>query len=233
MSTRKLITLVATGIGLGCSGATGPASAPHHGGHGAHGATPAHHHRFDDPEHWSKQFDDPARAAWQKPDEVVRLMGIEPGMRVADIGAGTGYFLPLLSPAVGAEGAVLALDIEPKLVEFMKARAEREGLANVTAEAVAPDDPKLAPASVDRILIVDTWHHIDGRGAYAAKLQAALRPGGRLVIVDFTADSPHGPPPEHRLSTDEISATLRAAGLEPEVLEESLPYQYVVVGHRR
>jgi predicted methyltransferase len=226
---------------LACAGAAGPAAGPAsgpaaghaHGGHG-HGHDHGKHmsHAFDDPEAWAKQFDDPARDAWQKPQEVVALMALAPGQTAADIGAGTGYFLPHLSAAVGPEGRVLGLDIEPKLVAYMRARAEKAGLANVAAQQVAPDDPGLPPASVDRILIVDTWHHIEARAAYAAKLRAALRPGGAVFIVDFTEDSPHGPPPEYRLSAAAVRATLLAAGLEAEVLEESLPNQYVVRGRR-
>ncbi|MCA9554990.1 MAG: methyltransferase domain-containing protein [Myxococcales bacterium] len=213
--------------------ASGPADGPHaHGDHG-HGDHGRHmEHAFDDPEAWAKRFDDPARDAWQKPEEVVALMALSPGQTAADIGAGTGYFLPHLSRAVGPEGKVLGLDIEPKLVAYMNARAAKEGLANVEAKQVAPDDPGLSPASVDRVLIVDTWHHIDRRGEYAQKIRAGLRPGGALFVVDFTLDSPHGPPAEFRLSAESVRDTLLAAGFEAEVLEETLPNQYVVRGRR-
>jgi len=93
-------------------------------------------HRFKNPAQWAARFDDPKRDSWQKPKRVVELLGIKPGMTVADVGAGTGYFLPHLSGAVGAKGKVLARDIEPGMVRYMTERAEREKLANVTAERV-------------------------------------------------------------------------------------------------
>lgn len=153
-------------------------------------------------------------------------------MVVADLGAGTGYFLPHLSRAVGENGRVLALDVEPNLVDHMKKRVEKDGLANVEVQLIPTDDPKLEPGSVDVVLIVDTWHHIDARSAYAGKLAAALKPGGRVVVVDFTMDSPEGPPKKHRLPPDAVEKELAGGSLKPETLASSLPRQYVVVGRR-
>jgi predicted methyltransferase len=87
--------------------------------------------------------------------------------------------------------------------------------------------------SVDRILVVDVWHHIDGRGAYAAKLREALKPGGKVFVVDFELSATHGPPAEHRLSSGTVERELAAAGLVAETLTETLPDQYIVVGTRR
>jgi len=216
---------------LGC------AAAPACGGHsGADAAQHRHQgtidHRFDDAERWAKQFDDPTRDAWQKPEHVVLLLEIARGMVVADIGAGTGYFLPHLSPAVGPEGTVLALDIEPDMIRYMDERARREGLDNVEARRVEPGDPGLAAASVDRILIVDTWHHIAQREAYAAKLAAALAPGGRVAIVDFTQETRRGPAPAHRVRPEQVARELEAGGLVAHIAAEDLPDQYVVVGEK-
>jgi len=205
---------------LGCGGG-------HH--HAEHGGAHDANHRFEDPEVWTKEFDDPEREAWQKPDEVVALMAIEPGMAVVDLGAGTGYFLPYLSSAVGPTGAVVGLDIEPKMVDFMVARAAKLGLANTTAQVVPADGPGLAAHSVDRILIVDTWHHLPEREVYTPKLAAALKEGGQLVIVDFTPESERGP--SHKLAAEDVVAELVAAGMEAVVLEETLPDQYIVVAH--
>lgn len=189
-----------------------------------------YHHDFSDAEHWSERFDSPERQEWQKPEEIVRLMEIEPGMTVADLGAGTGYFLSYLSEATGASGRVLALDVEEGLVHFMTERARREAWGNVEARRISPDDPGLEAGSVDRILIVNTWHHIDDRGAYSAKLRHALKPGGRVYVVDLTKESPTGPPPEHRLSAQRILGELGQGGLEAEILSETLPHQFIVVG---
>lgn len=201
-----------------------------HGDHTHGDSTKGFHHRFDDAEKWSKRFDDPKRDAWQMPETVVALATVEPGATVADIGAGTGYFLPHLSRAVGDDGRVLALDVEATLVAHMTKRIADEALENTTASVVAPDDPALAPDSVDRILVVDTWHHIDRRIDYTAKLRRALKAGGKLVVVDFTLDSPEGPPKEHRLAPEVVAKELEEAGLTATIAEEPLPRQYVVIG---
>jgi len=179
---------------------------------------------------YAHRLDEPSRDAWQRPEEVIELLECRPGMTAVDLGAGTGYFLRYLSVAVGDEGRVLALDIEPATIDWLLARIEREELRNVQPAVVTPDDPALAAHSVDRILIVNTWHHIAGRVDYAEKLVPPLRPGGLLLIVDFTMDSPEGPPPERRLTRNTVVAELEAAGFVVQILEESLPYHYVLVG---
>ena len=223
-----VIALLAGGL-YGCSGKS-TAMPPERADHGhQHGH---HHHRFDDAASWSKVFDDPARDAWQKPAVVVAAMGITSGMVVADVGAGTGYFEPHLSKAVGPSGRVLAIDLEPDMVRWIGERAKREGLTNVDAWVGAADDPKLTGSAVDRVLVVDTWHHVENRTAYAKKLAAALRPGGTVFIVDFTKESPHGPPAHARLTPEDVSADLRAAGLEPKRVEAGLPHQYMIGASR-
>jgi len=245
---RRLTILTLAALAQACSGgapasqtpATNTQPAPdanaHHDPHHHHDAHHHHHgpmvHGFTHAENWAKRFDAPGRDKWQKPEEVVALMAISPGMVVADIGAGTGYFLPHLSRAVGKNGKVWGLDISQDMVRYMKARVNKHGLDNVNPRLVKADDPLLGPASVDRILIVDTWHHIAERPAYARKLAAALRPGGKLVIVDFTAEAKHGPPKKFRLTPASVVAELSAAGLKPTIAKETLPAQYVIVADR-
>lgn len=189
-------------------------------------------HRFENANEWARVFDDPARDAWQKPAEVVAALKLAPGMRVADVGAGTGYFLPYLSKAVGPSGEVLGLDIEPDMVRYMKDRALEAGLTNVKATTIAADDPGLPLASVDRVLIVDTWHHIGAREAYVAKLASGLRPDGFVAIVDFTLETDKGPPRKHRVSPEQLIEELAAGGLVGQVVAETLPDQYIVIGRR-
>lgn len=189
-------------------------------------------HRFENAEQWAKEFDDPSRDEWQRPQAVVEAMEIRTGMTVADIGAGTGYFEPWLSRAVADSGTVLALDIEPDMVRYMKERAAREHLANVRPALVATDDPKLPAGGVDRILIVDTWHHIADREAYAGKLRVALKVGGKAFVVDFKMDAKHGPPPHHRLAPEQVARELAAGGLSAQIAATTLPEQYIVVGAR-
>ena len=214
---------------IGCAPSGSAANAPAAHAHGHHGGMPM---RFERADEWVEHFDDPARDAWQHPDDVLAALGLRAGMTVADVGAGTGYFTVRLARAV-PDGQVIATDIEPDMVRYLGERARREHLANVRPVLAAEGDPKLAPASVDRILVVDTWHHIADRARYTAGLAAALRPGGQLAIVDFTASSSHGPPKQHRLSPESVIAELRAAGLDAGLSPVHLPEQYIVVGVRR
>lgn len=225
-------------FGIALTAACGAAPPPEHAHGGEHATPPAHGtmhempHRFEHAEDWLGRFEGPARDAWQRPDEVVRLLAITPGMTVADVGTGTGYFLARLSRAVGPTGAVLALDVEADMIRYVRERATREALANVRADVVAPDDPRLPAGKVDRVLIVDTWHHVGDRDAYARKLAAGLVPGGAVYVVDFTMEAHEGPPPHARVKPDEVIATLAKAGLRAELVAEDLPEQYVVVGRR-
>jgi SAM-dependent methyltransferase len=187
-------------------------------------------HRFERADDWVQIFDDPKRDAWQQPDRVVAALAIAPGMTVADVGAGTGYFEPRLSAAVGAQGKVLAADVEPDMVRYLTERAARDKTPNVTAVLSTPDDPKLPAASVDRILIVDTWHHIPDRVAYTRKLAAALRPGGSVLVVDFTQETPRGPPKHHRIPPAQVASELEQGGLSATTVDAGLSDQFVVKG---
>lgn len=217
------LTLIACAGGAGAPVAPSSQPAPAH-----HGAM---HHRFDNADAWAKDFDDPARDAWQQPDRVLAALELGPKMTVVDIGAGTGYFAVRLARAV-PDGQVIATDIEPDMIRYMTERAKREQLGNLRAALTPPDDPQLAAGSIDRILVVDVWHHIENRTGYARALAAALRPGGKLAIVDFTMASSHGPPPQHRLAPDEILADLRATGLTASLSPTALPDQYIVIATR-
>jgi SAM-dependent methyltransferase len=236
-----LVCPLLAGCGAAAPPAPSPAPAEHaheHGGpghdheHGEHEHGPLVH-RFEDAARWAKDFDDPTRDAWQRPAEVIAAMKIAEGQTVADIGAGTGYFLPHLARAVGPKGKVLGLDIEPDMVRYMRERAARDGLVPVQARVVALDDPGLPAGGIDRVLIVDTWHHIDGRAAYAAKLRAGLAAGGAVFVVDFTLEAKRGPPAHHRLRPEQVMEELTAGGLDASLVEESLPDQYIVVGRRK
>jgi ubiquinone/menaquinone biosynthesis C-methylase UbiE len=215
-------SLIVLGIAA-CSHATpAPQTQPmHHHDH----AQPMHH-RFERADDWAKVFDDPARDAWQQPDKVVAALAITPGMTVADLGAGTGYFEARISAAVGPSGRVIAADVEPDMVRYLAERAAREKTPNVEAHLSQADDPKLD--AVDRILIVDTWHHIADREAYAKKLAAALKPGGFVLVVDFTQESDKGPPKEHRIPAAQVMAELQSAGLTAKLVDVGLPDQFVV-----
>lgn len=200
-------------------------------GHGDHGAHPGGHHdghhRFENAEEWARRFDDPARDAWQKPGDVVRGLGLTGGEVAADIGAGTGYFTMPLARAL-PQGKVIAVDVEKDMVRYLEERARKEGLTNVVPVLAPTDDPAL-PEPVDIVLLVDTVHHIEARPAYFAKVKQKLKPGGRVVVVDFKmGDIPVGPGEKMRITPDALTEEMQAAGLTlVSVDDATLPYQYI------
>jgi predicted methyltransferase len=184
--------------------------------------------QFKTPEDWSKVFDDPQRDAWQKPDEVMKLLAVGPGMTVVDIGAGTGYFARTLSRAVGPTGRVIATDVDPAMIRFLSQRIEREALTNVTPTLTQPSETGLPAGAVDRALIVDTWHYIEDRPDFARRLATALAPGGVVAVSGFNLDSRRSQPGHHGLPPADVVADLASAGFDAAVVAEDLPEQYVV-----
>jgi cyclopropane fatty-acyl-phospholipid synthase-like methyltransferase len=198
------------------------ARSPQQAGHPDH-----FEHRFEDAEAWAKSFDDPARDAWQMPDRVIEALQLRPGERVADLGAGTGYFSVRLARSPAAP-KVYAVDVEPSMVEYVRHRAMQEGLSNVFAVLASRDRSNL-PEPVDLVLIVDTYHHLPDRVAYFTALRGLLRPGGRIAIVDFRKGAPSGPPEEFRFTPAQISEELAKAGFRLEAQHEFLPRQIFLI----
>lgn len=196
-------------------------------GTSTHSCKPAFHRSFENAEAWAKKFDDPARDKWQKPDEVIQALKIAPADKIADIGAGTGYFSLRIAEA-HPDVSVIAADIEPGMIEYLKTQAEKKSLRNHEAVKVAADKPDL-PEAVNVVLIADTYHHIDNRVAYLQALKRVLLPNARVVIIDFTADSPEGPPPEYRLSKADVGEEMKKAGYSLIEDVQLLPYQYFLV----
>ena len=186
-----------------------------------------HQHTFRDAEKWAHVFDDPARDAWQKPHEVIQALGLQADARIADLGAGTGYFAARLANML-PQGRVYAVDIEPDMVRYLEARAKREGLGNVVALKGEPDDPRL-PEKVDLILLVNVYHHISDRASYFRRLRDSLRAGGRVAIVDFKLDSPAGPPRAARIAPATVRGEMKAAGYAETAAHPFLPYQYFLI----
>lgn len=175
------------------------------------------HHPPRSAEEYAKVLENPQRDAWQKPHEVIQALGIKPTDVIADIGAGSGYFARRFARHASK---VYAVDIDAKLLELAKG----DRIETVLASA---DDPKLPPASVNMIFICDVLHHIDKRPAYYQKLAQALKPGGRIVIVDFYKKPlPVGPPPSMKLSEDQVTSELKAAGFRLARSHDFLPHQY-------
>lgn len=230
----------------GCGPSAAPRDAGHttsrhhqqHAGHGEHGhshhghADHGHdgagmHHRFDDPAEWAPRFDDPGRDAWQKPDEVIRALALDEGAIVADVGAGTGYFVVRLARAV-PRGKVYGVDVEPRMVAYLDERARKQGFTNVKGVVSTTDDARL-PEAVDVVLVVDTYHHIDARPSYFRAIAGKLRPGGRVAIVDFRHGQPMGPPDAHKIAADQVRREMTEAGYTLDMDHAFLPNQYFLV----
>ena len=232
------MTLILVGGAAGEGLAEGPPGGPDRRPHGAHGHHGDHGHPGDhgnpaDLERYVQMLEAPERATWQKPDEVVRALGVKAGQTVCDIGAGSGYFALRLARVVGAGGRVFAVDVEARLLEGLRQRAREAKLDNLTPVLAQPDDPSLPTAACDLILIVDTWHHLGDGPAYLRRLQSRLRPDGRLVNIDYhKRDLPVGPPVEHKIAREDFLAQAKAAGFE--LVEEPtlLPHQYFLILRR-
>jgi len=179
-----------------------------------------HHHPPESAEEYAAVLEDPSRDAWQKPMEVVQALKLGPTEVVADIGAGTGYFARRFAHHAAK---VYAVDIDAKLLDIV-AKSAPPNLITVLAK---PDNPGLEPASVDVIFFCDVLHHLADRPAYFQHLKTALKPGGRIVTVDFyKKELPVGPPDAMKLSEETIVAEFAAAGFHLSRRETFLPYQY-------
>lgn len=195
------------------------------------GVADSEKHDFSDVERWQAVFESPERFHWQRPGLVLRLLGIREGERIADLGAGTGYFTVLMAPLVGEEGKCYAVEVEPALVEHLNQREElrdNPAFAGVLAEF---DDPKLPLDGLDLILTVNTWHHIEKRGSYQKHLASALVDGGRLAIVDWRKGgaTTMGPPDEMRVSREEVIRELQDEGWKLQTESTALEHQYFLV----
>lgn len=126
------------------------------------------------------------RGVWQRPEDVVRALALPSGARVADIGAGEGYFVPYLSDAVGSDGQVYAVEVETELVSTLERRFA--DASNVEVVLGRFDDPLLPEGEIDLILIVNTYHHIEDREVYFRKLRGDLAPGGRVAVIEPDAE---------------------------------------------
>src|SRR4029453_4493400 len=173
------------------------------------------HHRHDDPVAYIASLEDPKRDAYQKPDEVMKALALRPGEVVADIGAGSGYFALRFARAVGDAGRVYAVDINPDMVRHVNRRVRDAGIRNVVSVLAEPDDPLLPDASVDRFVIVDTWHHIEDQAKYLGLMKRMLRPGGQIVHIDFQKrELPIGPPLAMKIAREDLVKQMEGAGFE-------------------
>lgn len=172
------------------------------------------------------RFDAPERDEWQKPELVFDALGLKDGSKLADFGAGTGYFTVRAAKRVGS-GIVYAVDSEPEMLKYLTNRAEQAGLKNIVPCLIEPDALTL-PEPVDAILIVNTYHHIDDRIEYLSKVKQWLRPGGKIAVLEGKAGSPIEPPAQFLMSADQVAHEFKQAGFEM-LIDKDLPYQSMQV----
>jgi len=178
-------------------------------------------------------FEGESREVFASRERIVEALALPPGAEVADIGAGTGAFLPVFDRAVGPDGRVYAVDISPKFLAHLRARAAREDLARVEVVAGVEDSVELATASVDLAFVCDTYHHFEYPQSTLASLYEAIRPGGSLVIVDFEripGTSPDWLLEHVRAGKQVFTREIETAGfeLEAELTVEGLRDNYVL-----
>ena len=172
----------------------------------------------------------PTRVQEERPDEMLDSLNIEPGMTVADVGAGVGYHALKMAERVGPEGTVYATDVQPQMLRMLVQRAKQAKIANVTPVLVTQDDPGLPPGEVDLILMVDVYHEISEPEATLRGLRAALKPGGRLVLVEFRAEDPHVPiKPEHKMTLAQARAEVEPNGFRFKEVLDFLPWQHIII----
>ena len=214
---------------VGCAGPRHSPTAHRSSGDGVDRRSMDHH--FTSPEKFVSKWNSPARDEWQKPREIVAAVGVGPGATVADLGAGTGYLIESLRAAVGADGRVLALDVEPAMIQFLRERKSEAAWNNVEVRLSAHDDPRIDSGRVDAVVTLNTWHHVAERTAFAQKIRTGLSARGRFVVVDFIPKptAGQGPPMEMRLAPEVVIAELEAAGFSAKVVTETLPRHYIVV----
>jgi len=195
-------------------------------------ANPAHR-TFDDPAAYAKSWESPERDAWQRPAELIAALGVRSGMNVADIGTGTGYLLPHLSRAAGPGGKVFAIDISQAMLKWVRDRAAAAGLDNVTAVQANSGATTLPAQSIDRAIMINVWHHIENKDAYARDLHSAIREGGVLFIVEARPEAGQDGPPRHfRLEPEVVISHLARAGFNATLDPFKIDRQYVIRAQR-
>jgi len=166
----------------------------------------------------------------EEPNVALSVLKIAKGASVADIGAGSGFITERLASRVGPTGRVYANDVQPQMLQMLAARLAKKKITNVTLVQGAIDDPKLAPESVDLEIMVDVYHEFSQPQAMLRKLREALKPGGRMVLLEYRKEDPSIPiRPEHKMSVAEAKMEVEAEGFTLSKVDESLPRQHILI----
>jgi ubiquinone/menaquinone biosynthesis C-methylase UbiE len=166
----------------------------------------------------------------EAPDVALNVLKIPKGASVADIGAGSGYITVRLAARVGPTGRVYANDVQPQMLNILARRLDMSKITNVTLIEGTIDDPKLPPASVDLALMVDVYHELSQPQAILRHLRESLKPGGRLVLLEYRKEDPTVPiKPEHKMSVAEAKMEVEAEGFTLSKVDEALPRQHILI----
>jgi ubiquinone/menaquinone biosynthesis C-methylase UbiE len=175
-------------------------------------------------------LDRPEREAEEAPDQALDAIGIHPGMIIADVGAGTGYMTLRMARRTGPTGKVYANDLQPEMLEKLRARSLREKLSNIETVLGAEADPKLPPNTMDLVLLVDVYHEFSQPQAMLDKIRESLKPDGRLVLLEYRKEDPKVPiRPEHKMSVVEVKTEVEAQGFKLDQVIEKLPRQHIII----
>lgn len=169
------------------------------------------------------------RESEERPRQAVQLLDLMPGMTVADVGAGSGYYTEMLSLAVGDQGKVFATDIQPEMLRLLDRRIQARKLSNVQTMLGGASESSLPADSCDLILLVDVYHEFSQPQAMLKSLLAALKPGGRLVLLEFRKEDAAVPiRPDHKMSVKEVRAELEPEGFTFLKVLNDLPWQHML-----
>ncbi|MBZ5612131.1 MAG: class I SAM-dependent methyltransferase [Acidobacteriia bacterium] len=172
----------------------------------------------------------PERESEEQPDKALEAIGIRRGMVVADVGAGVGYMSFKMARLVGAPGKVYANDVQPEMLEKLRARAQRDKITNVETVLGTFDDPKLPAGKIDLILLVDVYHEFSQPQAMLQRMREALKPDGRLVLLEYRKEDPTVPiRPEHKMAVSEVKAEVEPEGYQLDQVIEVLPRQHIII----
>ncbi len=172
----------------------------------------------------------PEREAEEAPSKALAALQLKPGMVVADIGAGSGYYASRMSALVGPTGRVYATDIQPGMIDLLNRRVEAERLANVTTVLSGMEEPKLPVAAIDLAIMVDVYHELQNPQLFLQRLRGVFKPGGRLVLFEYRKEDPKVPILEvHKMSVAEVRLELEAEGYVLDQVIDVLPWQHIIV----
>ena len=172
----------------------------------------------------------PEREDEEAPSKALDALELKPGMVVADIGAGSGYYSSRIAKRVGPTGRVYATDIQPGMIALLDRRIKSEGLGNVTTVLGGMDDPKLPPASIDLAIMVDVYHELQEPQVFLGRVRSALKPGGRLVLIEYKGEDPTIPIiPSHKMTVAQAKLEVESEGFALTKVDSSLPRQHVLI----